>query len=423
MNSDFSEQALRREAIRRHLQGESRGDICHDLDRATSWFDKWWAAYRHNPQTDFADQSRAPHTSPQALPGAVVQAVLEIRQTFEAATRPETKYGLIGNRAIQHELERLTITPVPSLATIQRILAQHALTHPVGAGCETAYYPWPVAWDINAIHATDIITRHVRGGEVIENFHTIDHYSHAVALTQHANKTSATMGLHLRKTWAKLGLPWVAQMDNESAFCGGHSHPRIMGQVVRLCLLCGIEPFFTPIYEAKRNYQIETFHSLWDKSFWSRQMFDNRAHVQTETPTFLHWYHTRYHPPSLHGQTPAQVRAGASLHRFTAALQHLLPTDRLPITKGRLHFMRKVDSAGIIKFLNEPWALGTKWSGEYIRATINTAKQVVTFWHKADDQTDWYLLKTRAFQLHESVHDLLPAFRRNRTRCRDYWPD
>ena len=41
MDTDETEQALRREAIRRHLQGEPRTRICADLGRSPRWFDKW----------------------------------------------------------------------------------------------------------------------------------------------------------------------------------------------------------------------------------------------------------------------------------------------------------------------------------------------------------------------------------------------
>ena len=89
-----------------------------------------------------------------------------------------------------------------------------------------------MAWEVNAIHATDIITRHLCGGEEIENFHTIDLFSDAVHMTRQGDKTSATLP-HLRKTWVKLGLPYLQQLDNEDAFCGGHTHARVIGQVVR----------------------------------------------------------------------------------------------------------------------------------------------------------------------------------------------
>jgi len=86
-----SEQVLRREAIRRRLQGERRVDICRDLGRSLPWFDKWWAAYRRNPQTDLTDQSRAPRTSPHRLPLPVEQAVVAVRHALEAAATPQTR--------------------------------------------------------------------------------------------------------------------------------------------------------------------------------------------------------------------------------------------------------------------------------------------------------------------------------------------
>jgi putative transposase len=423
MDTITIEQALRREAIRRRLQGERRCDICRDLGYTCRWFDKWWAEYQRDPHTDFSDHSRAPRTSPQAMPAPVTQAVVAVRRVLEAAATPETRYGLIGASTIQGRLAELHLRPLPSVPTIQRILQEQSLTHPVGAGQATAYYPWPLAWDVNVIHATDIITRHVFGGAAIENFHTIDHYSHAVWLTQHADQTSSTTRAHLLKTWAQLGLPRLHQFDNAGAFCGGHTHPRIIGQVVRLCLFCGIEPWFTPVYEAKRNYQIETFHSLWVKSFWTRYRFRDLAHVQREISLFRHWYHYHYRPPTLDGLTPAQVRRNVPIICLTNELQHLISLGRLPITAGRLHIVRRVNSAGYINLLNETWLVGNKWVGEYVRATINTTEQRLTIWHQPDADSQWRLLKTRQFRTSETIHDLLPAFRRNCERCREQWPD
>ncbi len=421
MDTQITEQDLRREAIRRRLAGEQRCDICHDLKRSPRWFSKWWAEYQQNPTIDFANRSRAPQTLPNQTSHEIVQAVVFIRQTLEAAATTETRYGLIGPRAIQIQLERLHMEP-PSVATIQRILQLHDLTHPIGAGKDAAYYPWLEAWAVNAIQATDIITRHLRGGEEIQNFHTIDHYSHAANLSQHTDKTSATTNAHLIATWSKLGLPQIQQFDNEGAFCGGHTHPRVIGQVVRLCLFCGLEPLFTPFYEPKRNHPIETFHSLWDKGFWSRQEFANCAHVRAEVPLFERWYHTVYQPPVLHGKTPAQMRRGVPLVRLDTDVRRLIPAGRLPITAGWMHFMRKVETTGDIEVLNETWSVGQKWIGEYVRATIDTAEQVLTLWHKPDAESDWRLLNTRQFRLKESVQPLLPAFRRNRARCREYLP-
>jgi hypothetical protein len=131
------------------------------------------------------------------------------------------------------------------------------------------------------------------------------------------------------------------QFDNEGAFCGGHTHRRVIGRVVRLCLFCGVEAFFTPIYEAKRNHPIETFHSLWCQAFWTRQTFTDLAHVRAQTPVFTRWYHHHYRPPCLEGKTPAQMRYGVRVPKLTTELRRLIPdfqAERLPLTAGRFHF-------------------------------------------------------------------------------------
>lgn len=423
MGTVTTEQALRQEAIRRRLQNEKPGEICRALNRSPRWLHKWWATYQRHPQTDFADGSRAPHTSPQQTPPAIEQAVVTARRTLEAGATPATKYGLIGAAAIRQHLTALGMAPLPSAATIQRILARHGLTQPLGAGQATAYYPWPEAWGVNVMHATDIITRHVQGGLVIQNFHTLDFGSYAVHLTQATAKTCTVAVNHFLDTWATLGWPLLQQLDNEAAFSGGPRYARCLGTIVRLCLYCGIEPVFTPFYEPQRNYQIENFHGLWVKSFWQRERFTDLAHVQREIATFLRWYHRRYQPPALAGQTPAQARRGAVGPLLTPPLRRLLPTTPLPLTQGRLHFLRQVAPSGHIEVLNERWWVGARWGGEYVRATLNTAHQTLTIWHQAETAAAWRLLKTRSFTFTEPVQPVVLAFRRNTARCRDYWPD
>lgn len=141
MDTFTTEQALRREAIRRRLQGERPSDIYRDLGRSRRWFAKWWAEYQQNPMIDFADRSRAPQPSPHKTPEHIEQAIVNARQTLEAADKPDTKYGLIGAHAVCSHLNHLGIGPLPSDWTIQRILARHDLTHPIGAGSDSAYYP------------------------------------------------------------------------------------------------------------------------------------------------------------------------------------------------------------------------------------------------------------------------------------------
>src|SRR5258708_13518863 len=256
----------------------------------------------------------------------------------------------------------------------------------------------------------------------IENFHTIDHFSQAIWLGQYTNSTSATTRQFLLENWANLGLPHLHQFDNGGCVSGGHRRPHVIGQVVRLCLFCGIEPLFTPFYDPRRNWQIETFHSLWLQLFWSRHTFRDLAHVRRLTPAFRAWYQAHYRPPALDGRTPDQVWQTIPVRWLRPELEQLIPAERLRLTVGRVHFMRKVTSDGVIHLLNEPWLVNRTLAGEYVRATLNLAEQRLTIWRQPDADSPWHLLKTRQFRLKEPIHDLLPAFRRKCARCRDYYP-
>jgi len=144
--------------------------------------------------------------------------------------------------------------------------------------------------------------------------------------------------------------------------------------------------------------------------------------VRSEVPLFVHGYHHVYRPPALVGRTPAQVRRGVAVVGLTHALRQLIPHGRLPITAGRIHFMRRVDASGHIERLNEPWVVGQKGVGEYVRATINPLAHGLTIWSKAEEQSIWRLLKTCQYRLKEEVQPVIPAFRRNHARCREYLP-
>src|SRR2546422_1077175 len=99
----MEEQELRREAMRRYVLGERPSDICRALGRTTRWFRKWHAVYQAEPHGSLADRSRAPGSSPQAVPQPVRAAIVEIREQLETQ-RASGAYGLIGAWAVQDEL-------------------------------------------------------------------------------------------------------------------------------------------------------------------------------------------------------------------------------------------------------------------------------------------------------------------------------
>jgi hypothetical protein len=221
--------------------------------------------------------------------------------------------------------------PPPSLRTIQRVLTRHHLTTQTPKPRRHAYRPHPDATFPDAVHATDIITRWITGGEVVQTFNTVEVSSNDVYSTSHATKTAVAACEHLLQTWQQLGIPDVAQFDNESAFSGGN-HPWVLGKVVRLCLYMGIEVLFIPLGEPDYNSPVETFNHLWAQQFWGRHHFTRRRDVSRVWRTFLPWYRSQYLAPRQ-SDTPERMRLGAPVYTLTSHDATRL-LHRLPICVG-----------------------------------------------------------------------------------------
>jgi hypothetical protein len=387
----------RRKAVRLYRGGTPVKVIAGQLKQSVSWVYKWITYQAQHLWTRFRSGSRAPHHQPHQTPLVVGRRVLRLRQHLGRHRSPEARFAGVGARTIQSEY-RKRYGPPPSLSTIQRILNRNHRT--TSQPKRKRYRPHPLAEYPNAVHATDIITRWITGGAVVQAFHTVDVYSNDVSSTIRAHKTAADACQHLLNTWKTLGIPDLAQFDNESAFSGGR-YARKISQVVRLCLYFGIPVLFTPLNEADYNWPAETFNALWAKQFWNHHQFSRRGDVPRVQRSFLAWYRTTYVAPRQ-SDTPARLRRGHRLHRLPARWAEQLP-DPLPICAGQIHAVRRVDETGDVRFLNEPIRVGKRYAGRYVWLTLDTGQQQLAIWYQPCADADWRQLKVRDYPLEESV--------------------
>jgi transposase len=395
------ERHLRRKAIRLHLQGIPVARILKVVHRSKAWFSKWAQRFEQSGAAGLKSRSRQPHHQPRAIAPALVRAIVRTRQRLV-----RQRIGLIGPRAIQREFERLG-GAVPSRTTIKRVLRQHGLipTTPM-----PSYFPRPLKVLTGVLHALDWTCRYLEDGVKVYAFHTLNLRTRACVQTIAADKQSSTVICHLLQTWQTLGIPAFLQLDNDAAFCGGYKTPRRIGQVVRLCLYLGIELIFLPVAEPERNGEVEELNGLWSRAFWQRQRFSAFCHVYRASPRFVQWYMRCYAPPALAGQTPAQAQRTEHPKRLTPRQVRRLP-EPLPITAGRIHFIRRVQADGTIAFLSETWRVGRRFAGRYVWATITTHRQRLDIWYQRSAQADWRLIKSFAYLLPEQVKRRKPDFR------------
>jgi transposase len=401
---DKQELRLRRKAIRFHLKGVRLKVILAKVQRSRAWFSKWQKRFDQQGTAGLRSHSRRPHHTPRACSPRIERLIVRTRRRLV-----KQKVGLSGPRAIQRELRKLGLgKQMPSLSTILRVLHRRGLIR-TPAQVPPAYFPKPLTVVSGTLHALDWTCRYLEDGPKVYAFHSLNLRTRACSQTIAADKSSETVIAHVLTSWKTLGIPRFLQLDNDAAFCGGYKAPRVFGRFVRLCLYVGIELIFLPVAEPECNGEVEELNGLWAHAFWERQHFASFARVCRASPSFVQWYMMDYAPPLLAGLTPTQAQRTESKCRLTATQVARLP-DPLPITAGRIHFIRKVKLDGTISVLNETWKVGRRLAGKYVWATVITHCRRLDIWYQRSAQHDWRLLKTYAYEIPETVARLKPEF-------------
>ena len=394
----------RRKAIRLWLNGTSPQEIVRRVQRSRAWLGKWRLRFQRQGWRGLRSHSRRPRRNPKAYSARIVRLIVQTRRRLA-----HQRVGLSGPRAIQRELRQMGLGKhTPSLAMIKRVLHAHGLSTATGEPTP-AYCPAPQTTLGGILHAIDWTCRYLEHGPKVYAFHTLNLRTRACSQTIASDKSSVTLRAHVLHTWKTLGIPHFLQLDNDAVFNGGYKAPRIFGQFVRLCLYVGIELIFLPVAEPERNGAIEYLNHLWSHAFFDKRHFGAVAHVQRTSPEFVQWYLTQYAPPKLGDQTPQQAQRAEARYRLTQSQLTGLP-DPLPISAGRIHFLRKVSVAGTITLLNESWRVNRRLAGQYVWATVTTHLRRLHIWSQRSDQHEWRLLKSFTYDISETVARLNPQF-------------
>lgn len=404
------ERKLRRKAIGLALRGVSRQEILQHLERGHTWLHKWQTQFTRVGWEGLKSHPRRP----QHLAGRYEARTR--RMVGQARLRLcKRKVGLLGPKASRQELQTAhLLRRLPSLSTLRRIVHERGLIKtPRPAARRDFPPPTPSAPYVR--QAMDWTARYLEGGAKGFAFHPLDLATRGLHQTIRADKTGPTVRPHALNTWQTLGVPDGLQLDNDAAFCGGYKVPRVFGDFVRLWLYVGSAPRFLPVHAPKRNGVIAKLNGLWSQTFGGRRRFRSLAHVQHASPECTTWYAHRSQPPALNGRSPLQARRQGRRWRRTTKDLHALPSD-LPLTAGRVHFLRCVNAEGTISLLNETWKVDLRLAGHYVWATISPHQQRLAIYHRRSEPDRLRVLKVFRYPLHERVAPLLPQFKRHNLR-------
>ena len=386
-------------------------EAAQELGKCRSWAYKWWGRYQKDGWSGLKERPRAPKHQPNRLSEAVRQAICRVRSELEAEAQIPDKLSYIGAYAIHARLRKEKIVPLPGISTIEQVLREAGMTKPRTLKVEhEVVYPHLCPAAAHQLTQVDIVPHYLAGGTSIACFNGIDVVSRYPAGKQYDCKSAGEALDFLVHLWQELGISEYTQMDNEGCFSGGFTHPGVVGRATRLALLVGTQPAFSPFYHPESNGTVERFHQDYSDNVWEKVQLGNLLDVRRHSASFFPRYRHSQHHSALQGQSPAALHFATALRKLPANFK--IP-EHLPITEGKVHFMRAVSADRKVSIANQHWDVALAHPAQGVWATLHiTLKGArLRIYDAAPDAPARRCLAEHPFPLKEPVVPLNPAFR------------
>ena len=312
-------------------------------------------------RVDWSDQSCAPRQQGRQTSAAVQRRILALRQELRYGA-----LGFIGAQAIYDALrtEHLRAKP-PSLRTIGRVLkacgALDAVRRVRRAAPPAGWYLPAVAAGSAELDAFDVIEDlPLEAGPRLDVLTTRSLWGPVCGAWVSAAMRTNWLCQRLEAHWRQHGRPVYAQFDNDSRFQGTHTHPDVLGQVIRLCLSLGVTPVFAPPREHGPQNLNESFNHLWQQKVWHRFHHASVPAFQATSDRFVAAYQQR------RVRRQEQAPARRPFPRSWRLDLHLRP-------RGTIIYLRRTDAAGAIRVLGHRWDVDPLWIHRLVRAEVDLA--------------------------------------------------
>jgi transposase InsO family protein len=401
------EEQERSDAVDRYLKGERRSKICKSLGRSRVWLRKWIGRYNDSEKSSktewFRDESRAPKNVHRKTDSGMEQLVITVRKSLLEGTTEDTKYRCIGAVEIQFHMHELGYSEdeMPSLSTIKRIVKRNGLVvqnRKRYIRCKSKKrYTLLNPTKANEVHQMDFVgPRHIKGYGRISSLNLIDVVSSKAHIRQYAGQTMDNVLEFLLGYWTENAIPNYLQMDNGASFIGDVIHSRHFSRVVRLCLHLGVEPVFIAPRKPWMNGKIEDFNGDFGEKLGEREQFGDLEHIRGEAKIFLMRHNNRqdwkYRKTDMEAVPQRRVPVDFEIN-----------ANSLPITEGKVHFIRQVKGNGTISVLNEDFSVGESLAHEYVWAAIDTKQGQLMIYYREKNEEEAGLIKIYEYEIGENV--------------------
>jgi len=357
----------------------------------------------------YKSQSNAPKKHGRQTHKDLESTIVTIRKALMEGNEHESKYLGVGADAIQYRMEKLGFLndETPSVSTIKRIVKNHGLIVTKRERYKRVNskkrYTILNPTKVNEMHQMDFVgPRFIKGYGAVSSLNLIDVVSNRVHIEQYDTKSTDNIIDFLTLYWRNNPIPRYLQVDNGMYFIGDFKYPRGFSRFLRFCLYAGVEVVFINPKSPWMNGSIENFNGWFNVKFWAKELFTNREDMRAKSPHFVGQYNDlsawKHRNKSLEQINPVRILNNSLT----------IPQGKLPLTKGRIHFIRMVDNGGEISVLNEAFKVGKEFINEYVWATICLEKQMLEVFYRAKDPDTTVLIEKFEYKLSEVVYDLRP---------------
>lgn len=290
------------------------------------------------------------------------------------ALRSELRNSLLGEYGaptIGATLEARHAKQIPSVATINRVLARHGAQD---AANRVRRPPPPKGWYLPVLAAGEaeldcfdlIEDLKIANGPLISVLTgTSLHGGLADAWPLDSARAKAVLQC-LVERWRREGLPDYAQFDNDTLFQGAHQFADTVGRVSRLCLALGVVVVFAPPREPGFQNAIEGFNALWQAKLWQRHRFKNLTQLRQLSDRYI----------SAHRARSAPRREQAPQRRpFPKSFK----LDLNAPLNGTIIYLRRTDEAGRVHMLGKSFPVSNTWPHRLVRCEVDFAAERIRF--------------------------------------------
>jgi putative transposase len=386
-----SELERRRRAVELVVDaGQRPCDVAEELGRSREWVHKWLRRFREEGAAGLMDRPRAPKRPPNGIGEATVAEVLRIRKELE-----DDVVASVGAMSILATMEREGWEPIPSVASIERILHQAGKTRPYRRHQRSgARLPLPEEIKPGAWQQIDWVQdRWLQGGIRFNSIQAVDVASWAMESDQYLTRHIGNAGeFTLDKAWPMLSIPLTMGVDNAFVHTTHPNNPFTL--FARLCLFFGVEVLVAPPGGLGWTNHVESINNTWQQRTIRASHFNSLEELKTGSAKACHWlnHYRPVHDPAVYGSRyPIEVIARhADQLRWPPQMSLQDHKDRkgnvhIPLAAGRITYIRHANEQRTIEIAKSAWTLPPAVPiGGLVIATIATDEHTLSLRHQGE---------------------------------------